>query len=52
VQRLPPCAGWVYGGVVAGALIVAPMYSKPLVSMGAVAAILRGAGVVSGACIM
>jgi len=43
-------AGWVYWG--AGALVVAPMYSKPLVSMGVVAAMLRGSEVVSGACIM
>src|SRR5712671_3218510 len=49
--RLPPLLGVSAGGG-AGALIVAPMYSKLLVSMGAVAAMLRGLGVVSGACIM
>src|SRR5712672_2954722 len=49
--RLPPLLGGSIGGG-AGALIVAPMYSKPLVSMGAVAAMLRGSGVMSGACIM
>src|SRR5712671_1035838 len=48
--QLPPLLGGSTGG--AGALIVAPMYSKPLVSIGAVAAMLRGSGVVSGACIM
>src|SRR5882672_6828230 len=49
--RLPPLLGGLTEDG-AGALIVAPMYSKPLVSMGAVAAMLRGSGVVSGACIM
>src|SRR5712672_2914845 len=49
--RLPPLLGGFTGGG-AGALVVAPMYSKPLVSIGAVAAISRGSGMVTGACIM
>src|SRR5712671_1885208 len=49
--RFLPLLGGLTGGG-AGALIVAPMYSKPLVSMGAVAAMLSGSGVMSGACIM
>src|SRR5712675_3233954 len=49
--RLPPLLGGLTGGG-AGALIVAPMYSSPLVSMGVVAAMLSGSGVMSGACIM
>src|SRR5712672_3555216 len=48
--RLPPLLGGSLGG--GRALTVAPMYSNLLVSMGAVAAMLRGSGVLSGACIM